>query len=100
MCHPRGTDCALRMVGGEPRNSRRPFSVAESRASVSSRCASQKSKTSSKNTNLKGLTSFIVRRASKNKSAQGKQVSKRARTTTSSEKTGDVIVENTSMTIA
>jgi len=100
MSHPCGKDCALRTVGGESRKSRRPFADADSRASASSCCASQKSRTSSKNTNLKGLTSFIVRSAPKNKSAQGKQVSKSARATTSSGNTGDVIVENTSMTIA
>ena len=51
----------------------------------------------SKNTNLKGLTTFIMWSASKNASPQGKRVSWRPRAITSSENAGDVIVENTSV---
>jgi hypothetical protein len=54
----------------------------------------------SKNTNLKGLTSFIVRNVSNNVASEDRRAAVLTpRTITSSENTGDVIVENTSMTI-
>ena len=59
------------MVGGESRKSRRPFAVADFNAPAKS-CRAPgwtPSKTSSKNTNLKGLTSLIVRNIPNNEAS-------------------------------
>ena len=84
------------MVGGESRKSRRPFAVTESRASANSCRPSQTygSSATSKNTSSKCLTLFIQRNAEKNVTGKGKWQLVRA--ITSSENTGDVIVENSS----
>ena len=87
------------MVGGESRKSKRLFPVAGFKAFSNFRRVSSED-TVSKNTNLKGLTLFIVRSASRNAGSEGGGVTASAPTKiTSSENTGDVIVENTSMTV-
>jgi len=97
------------MVGGESRKSRKPFETTSStasfngnRASTDFQCPSLTTEhgPSNKNTSSKGLTSYIFRNVWKNMSWWGKEILQCGRTTTSSENTGDVIVENTSMTIA
>ena len=85
------------MVGGESRKSRRPCAVTVSRAFTSSSCAPKQPDVSRKNTNLKRLTSFIARNSLNKGTAQGKQVSKYETVITSSEKAGDVIVDNSFM---
>jgi hypothetical protein len=89
-------------MGGESRKSKRPLAVAESKALANFRRDSpwSGSGSTSENTNLKGLTSFIVRNVSKNVTSEGRRVALwTPMRITSSENTGDVIVENTSMTV-
>jgi hypothetical protein len=90
----------LRKVGGELRKSKSPLAITESKAPANFWCASLRDKRGamSKNTNLKGLTLFIARSVSNSVTSEGK----RAAASTpmriaSSENTGDMIVENTSM---
>jgi hypothetical protein len=90
------------MVGGESRKSRRPLAAAESKAPTNFRrvFSRRESMATSKNTNLKGLTLFIIRNVSNNVASESRRAAVfTPRTITSSENTGDVIVENTSMTI-
>ena len=85
------------MVGGESRNVRGPFTVTRFEASENPHRGptSSGSATSSKNTNLNRLTSFIVRNAPNSPPPWGNcVVASPAMTITSSENTGDVIVEN------
>ena len=86
------------MVGGESRKSRKPFAATKSSPSAKlRRTPSQRSETSSKNTNLKGLISFISRNVSNSVTSWGKYTAVvPVRTITSSENKGDVTVENTS----
>jgi len=91
-------------MGRESRKLRRPFAVAENTASPNF-CNSpvriqHESSILTKNTNVKGQTRFILRNISKNVTSESKPISSWSRTMTSSENTGDVIVENTSVTIA
>jgi hypothetical protein len=91
---------ALRMVGGESRKSRRPFAATESKAPSNFRRASPGSKSvfTSKNTNLKGLSPFILRNVSNNRTSEGREVTTLTpMMITSSENTGDTIVENAFM---
>ena len=92
------------MVGGELRKLREPPAITESKTSSNSRCLSHwsprqnSSRTGSKNTSLKGLTLFIARNVSSNAISEGKlAISSPPMIRTSSENTGDVMVENTSM---
>jgi len=90
-----------RMVGGESRKSRRPFAVTNSKPlSKSSRAPGRaRSETSSENTSLKGLTSSIARNISNNEaSPDTRELCVGPTTITSSENTGEVIVENNSKT--
>lgn len=90
------------MVGGVSRNSSRPFAATKLKAPANSRriCHWWELDTSSENTNLKGLTSFIVRNVLNNVAPQCGQATSSVRTITSSENVGDVMVENTSATMA
>ena len=85
------------MVGGESRKSRAPFAATKFKPLSNSPL--YESGTSSKNTNLKGLTSFIVRNVLNSVASQCGQGTSSARTMTSSENTGDVMVEKTPATI-
>jgi len=90
------------MTGEELRKSRRPFAVTKSKATANFRPTSprEESETSRKNTNLKGLTSFILPNVSNNKTSSGKKfVACSVRVIAISENTGDVMVKNTPMTI-
>ena len=90
------------MVGGESRKSRRPLAVTETKASSNFRCASPggKSGSTSKNTNLKGLSPFILRNVSNNGTSEGREVTTLTpMMITSSENTGDTIVENAFVTV-
>jgi len=90
----------VRMVGGESRKSKSPLAVVKCKAPVNSRRPSPSwlSGTSSENINLKGLTLFIARNVSNNMTSWGNQATCPTRTTTSSENTGEVMVENNSTT--
>ena len=84
------------MVGGESRKSRKPFSVTEPNDPTNFRRASSRDgfETTRQNTNLKYLTSYIVRTVSNKLSSEGKRAMvSSSRRNTSSENTGDVIVE-------
>lgn len=92
----------MRAVGGEPRKSKEHFAVTKSKAPANFRRAFSwlRSGTSSKNTNLKGLISFIFLNISSKGCATslGKLATILCgNTRTSSENAGDVTVENTSM---
>ena len=90
------------MVGGESRKSRSPLAVTEFKTPCNSRrvFSRGKSTVTSKNTSLKGLTSFTTRNVSNNMTSEDKKASPPAQMRiTSSEKTGDVIVENASRTM-
>ena len=90
----------MRAVGGE---SRKPFATMNSKAPASSRCPFpwNGSEVSSRNTRLKGIASFIVRNVLNDDSLWGKpKLDVSVRTMTSSENTGDVIVENTFVTLS
>ena len=90
------------MVGGESRKSRKPCATTKSSALTQSRrTSSRRPRAPSKNTNLKGLISFILHNVSNIVTCWGKYLTVVAlRTITSSENTGDMIVENISMTKA
>jgi hypothetical protein len=84
------------MVGGESKKSKKPLVIAKSRAPTDSRRAPPVSK----NANLKGLTSFIACSVSNNVISESKRTASSSRMRiASSENTGDVIVENTSVTM-
>jgi len=97
-----GENRSQRMVGGEMRKPRRPFAVTDSKASANSRRAFSWSKpeSSGKNTNLNGLTSFILPNASNSTRSWGKYAtSETVMTIASSENMGDVMVMNALVTV-
>jgi len=95
----------MRTIGWESRKLRRPVTVARiiasSNLSITSVRLQYDSSALTRNTNVKGRTSFILRNVSNNPTSEDKPtIPSSSRTVTSSEKTGDVMVENTSMAIS
>ena len=90
------------MAGGESKDLRKPLVVTKSRVLSNLRSVPSRKgpKTSSNNTNLKGLISFILPNVSNGTSFWGWKVAvSPSRTIMSSENTGDVMVENASATV-
>ena len=99
--HPWRRVRAIRIVGGELRNSRRPSAVAERKHLVKMCRASSGLEygPSNENTNLNGLTWLSSRNPSHSTITRGiRKAELVSRVITSSENTGDVIVEKASMT--
>jgi len=95
----------MRATGRELRELRRPLAVTKDITFSNLLCIAVRlqndSSSLAKNTNVKGRTSFIRSNVSKNATSERISIiSSSSRTMTSSENTGEVMVKNTSMTIA